>query len=54
MESIIYVEIPDGPKLKTGDILGELTNELQSYGVKSFISEFCYGGPKIYRFEVYN
>ena len=41
------------PKLKTGDYLGDLTNELEEYGSGSFIEEFVLGGPKIYAFSVF-
>ena len=42
------------PKVKTGDYLGDLTNELQEYGYGSFIQEFVSGGPKNYAFSVFS
>ena len=45
-DSIIYVD--DGTKtVKTGDMLGELTDELANKGISSFIST----GPKSYSFK---
>ena len=40
--------------MKTGDYLGDLTNELEEYGPNSFIEEFVCGGPNNYAFSVFN
>ena len=45
-DSIIYVE--DGSKnIKTGDMLGDLKDELKGKVIKSFVST----GPKLYSFK---
>jgi len=41
------------PKVKTGDYLGDLTDELEEYGSYSFVEEFVSGGPKNYAFSVF-
>ena len=41
------------PKLKTGDYVGYLINEMEQYGPGSFIQEFVSGGPKNYAFSVF-
>ena len=41
------------PKVKTGDYLRDLTNELEEYGSGSFIQEFVSGGPKNCAFSVF-
>ena len=46
-DSIIYIESTNGNKIKTGDMLGELTDELDS---KSINNTFVAGGPKNYSF----
>jgi hypothetical protein len=53
-DSVIYVTRPGEEKLPTGEFLGDLTNELESYGPGSSISEFCSAGPKNYTFTVQN
>ena len=53
-DSVVYVlKDNDPPKVKTGDYLGNLTNELEEYGPGSFIQEFVSGGPKNYAFSVF-
>ncbi|XP_074115790.1 uncharacterized protein LOC141538307 [Cotesia typhae] len=50
-DSIIYVS--DGKNdLATGDFLGDLTDELESYGKGSYISSFVSGGPKFYSYVI--
>jgi hypothetical protein len=45
-DSVIYIQnIDEAPKLKTGDYLGDLTDEVE-FGSGSFIEEFVLGGPK--------
>lgn len=41
-------------KVETGHFLGQLTCELQDYGVGSYITEFVSGGPKIYAYKVFS
>lgn len=50
---VIYAEKVSEPKVRTGDILGDLTNELQ-YSINAYIEEFVPGGPKNYAFSVYS
>lgn len=38
--------------MKTGVYLGELTNELESYGPNAYISEFASCGPKSYGYRI--
>ena len=46
MDSIIYVD--DGTKnIKTGDMLGDMTDEISGKGITNFIST----GPKSYSFK---
>jgi hypothetical protein len=61
-ESVLYCDNDSGdfllkhndrPQMKTGDYLGDLTNELEEYGPDSFIQEFVSGGPKNYAFSVF-
>ena len=48
-DSIIYID--DGPKnVKTGDMLGEMTDELSGKGITNFVSV----GPKSYSFRYGN
>ena len=50
-DSVIYIR--NGNKLrrvKTGDYLGDLTDELKEYDAGSYIEEFVWGGPKSMRF----
>ncbi|XP_074109281.1 uncharacterized protein LOC141534036 [Cotesia typhae] len=50
-DSVIYVS--DGTNdLATGDFLGDLTDELESYGKGSYISSFVSGGPKFYSYVI--
>ncbi|XP_044594829.1 uncharacterized protein LOC123272194 [Cotesia glomerata] len=50
-DSVIYIS--DGTNdLPTGDFLGDLTDELESYGKGSYISSFVSGGPKFYSYVV--
>jgi len=41
------------PKFKTGDYLGDLTDEFEEYGSYSFVEEFVSGGPKTMRFRYF-
>lgn len=50
-----YVEnINNEPLLKTGSFLGDLTNELETYGKHSYIDTFVSCGPKSYSYKVVN
>jgi hypothetical protein len=51
---VIYIrKVDEAPKIKTGDFLGDLTDELEEFGRQSFIREFVSGGPKNYTFSVF-
>jgi len=53
-DSVIFVQRDnDPPKVKTGDYLGNLTDELEEYSSGSFIQEFVSGDPKNYAFAVF-
>ena len=46
-DSVIFIQKDnDPPKVKTGDYLGDLTDELEEYGFCSFLDEFVSGSPK--------
>ena len=47
-DSIIYIDSPNGNKIKTGDMLGELTDELNGSAINNV---FVSGGPKNYSFR---
>lgn len=51
-DSIIYLETADTPKIKTGDLLGDMTDELAGFGKNAYITTFVSGGPKNYAFKV--
>lgn len=54
-DSVIFIhEKGTEPVLKTGNFLGDLTNELLDYGENSYIDEFVSTGPKSYSFRVVN
>jgi hypothetical protein len=40
-------------KVKTGDYLGDLTDEVEQFGAGSYIEEFVSGGPKKYAFSAF-
>jgi hypothetical protein len=51
---VIYIQKVDlAPKVKTGDYLADLTDELEDFGPGSFEREFVSGGPKNYAFSVF-
>jgi hypothetical protein len=53
-DSCIFVQkVSESPKVKTGDYLGDLTDELEEFGSGSYIEEFVSGGPKNYAFSVF-
>ncbi|XP_043287522.1 uncharacterized protein [Venturia canescens] len=53
-DSVIYVtrKEPGEYEPPTGQLLGDLTDELSSYGEGSYIKSFISGGPKFYSFIV--
>ncbi len=53
-DSVVYVETDGKPEVKTGDYLGDMTDELKDYGPGSYITEFVSGGPKNYGYKVYS
>ena len=52
--SAIFVQKDNPRKVKTGEYLGDLNDELEDYGSGSFIQEFVSGGPKNYAFSVFS
>jgi hypothetical protein len=53
-DSVIYVpKVDEAPEVKTGDYLGDLTDELEEFWPQSFIQEFVSGGPKNYAYSVF-
>lgn len=56
-DSLIYISNLGSPgeyDIHTGWYLGDMTNELTSFGIDSYISEFVSGGPKNYAYRVYS
>lgn len=52
-DSVIYVS--DGTNdPPTGECVGDMTDELEGYGVASYIQTFVSGGPKHYAYRVYS
>ena len=52
-DSAIYVQkVDEPPKVKTGDYLGHLTDELEKFVAGSFIEKFVSGCPNNYAFSV--
>ena len=51
-DSVLFVSKPNMYELETGPLLGDLTNELISYGENAYITSFVSGGPKFYAFTV--
>ena len=52
-DSVIFIDREGDPKVKTGNFLGDMTNELDCYGEGSYIEEFCSGGSKNYAYRVF-
>jgi len=49
-DSLIFIQnVDEPPKVKTGDYLGHLTDELEELGAESFIEEFVSVGQKTMR-----
>ena len=51
-DSVLYVSKPGMYDLPTGPLLGDLTNELISYGELAYIVTFISGGPKFYAYII--
>jgi hypothetical protein len=52
--SVSYIQkVDEDPKVKRGNYLGDLTDELEEYGCGSFLEEFVSGTPKNYAFSVF-
>ena len=53
-DSCIYVSsgVPEEYESRTGNFLGDMTDELESYGPGSYIEAFVSGGPKFYAYVV--
>jgi hypothetical protein len=52
--SVIFAQNIEQPqRVKTGDYLGDLTDELEEFGSFSYIEEFVSGGPKNYAISVF-
>lgn len=51
-DSVIYVSSPGSRELPLGPLLGDLTDELTSYGDGAYIKSFISGGPKFYAYTV--
>ena len=53
-DSVIFIQnIDEPPKVRTGDYLGHLTDELEGLSGVSFIKEFVSGGQLNYAFSVF-
>lgn len=53
-DSIIYTQKDGETSIPTSEFLGSMTNELNTYGPHSYITEFVSGGPKNYAFRVFS
>ena len=51
-DSVLFVSKPGMYELPTGPLLGDLTNELISYGELAYIVNFVSGGPKFYAYII--
>ena len=53
-DSVVFIQnVDEPPKVKTGDYLGHLTDELEEFGSGSYNQEFVSGGLKNYAFSVF-
>jgi hypothetical protein len=52
-DSVIFAQNIQPQRVKTGDYLGDLTDELEEFGSDSYIQEFVSGGPKNYEFSLF-
>ncbi|KAJ8981044.1 hypothetical protein NQ317_018016 [Molorchus minor] len=53
-DSAIYISKPGEWDVPTGEFIGDMTDELESYGSGSYISEFVSGGLKNYAYKVFS
>lgn len=53
-DSVIYVSREGEIEPTTGNCIGDMTDELEEYGVGSYITEFASGGPKNYAFNIWS
>ena len=52
-DSVIFVRKAEDPEIKTGNFLGDLTDELADYGPTAKCVKFVSGGPKNYAYEIH-
>ncbi|XP_055389973.1 uncharacterized protein LOC129618958 [Condylostylus longicornis] len=53
-DSIFYISREGEYEPHTGEFIGDMTNELESYGQGSYVTEFVSGGPKNYAYKVFS
>lgn len=53
-DSVIFTGKAGEMMPEKGDFLGQMTDELEKYGVGSYITEFVSGGPKNYAIKIYS
>ena len=53
IDSVIYTHLNGQVDIPLGSFLGDMTNELETYGPNSYITEFVCGGPKLYSYIVF-
>lgn len=53
-DSVIYVSREGEYNIPTGECIGDMTDELETYGPGSFITEFVSGGPKNYAYKIFS
>lgn len=53
-DSIIFTQRPGDEMPEIGDFLGQMTDELASYGPGTYIIEYVSGGPKNYAYKAYS
>lgn len=53
-DSLIFISKDGHYEPPTGDCLGDMTDELECFGVGSYITEFVSGGPKNYAYKVFS
>lgn len=51
-DSILFTERPGEKMPEKGDFLGQMTDELEGFGVGAYIIEFVSGGPKNYAIRI--
>ena len=52
-DSVIFIRKAEDPEIKTGNFLGDLTDELADYGPSARCVKFVSGGPKNYAYEIH-